>query len=174
MFSLKGATGQTINLKQALAPRQRLLYGAIKSCILCWFIIHCIFDIVTNPYGYRFIFLPHWDIILMYVYMVVTRFGYIRTEYLEKIGVQNEIKYYNRNFFLTHFISKIDVLAINVEILIIIIYWLTIYETGDFINFQNLEKHRILGVFVLFDKLVVHCMPIRSKQILLVYAFSMT
>lgn len=172
MFSLEDTTGQTIDLKQALAPKPTLLYGAIKCFILCWFIIYCIIDIVTDPYaGHWFIFLTNWGIMLMYFYMVATTFGYIRTMYLEKFETQKETEN-NNNTFLTQFISTVGVLAINIEVLIISIYWLTIYEDGEVITFQNLQKHGILGVLVLFDKLVVHRMPIRFKQIFLVYAFS--
>lgn len=172
MFSLEDTNGQTVDLKQTLAPKPALLYGAIKACIFIWFATYCIIDSVTYEHGgLWFIFLTHWGVTLMYLYMVSTTFGFIRTIYLEKNQLQRGTEN-NSHTFLTRFISSVGVLAVNVEVLIILIYWLTIYD-GRVITFQNLEKHGILGFFILFDKLVIHRMPIRLKQIFLQFAFDL-
>ena len=85
LFSLEDTNGQTIDLHQSLAPKPRLLCGAIKACILCWFITFCTIEIFTDGRGlYWFIFLTHWGLLLMYLYMALTTFAFIRTVYLEK------------------------------------------------------------------------------------------
>lgn len=172
MFSLEDTSGQTVDLKQTFAPKPTLLYGAIKGCILIWFITYCIIDSATYQFGaFWFIFLTDWGLTLMYLYMVSTTFGYIRTMYLEKSQLQDGTENNNHTFF-TRFISTVGVLAVNIEVLIILIYWLTIYD-GRVITFQNLQKHGILGFLMLIDKLVIHRMPIRLKQIFLQFAFNM-
>ena len=169
LFSLEDTNGQTIDLHQSLAPKPRLLCGAIKACILCWFITFCTIEIFTDGRGlYWFIFLTHWGLLLMYLYMALTTFAFIRRVYLEKKYPERVPE--NNHTTLTRTISIVGVLGINIEVLIILIYWLTIYD-GRAISFNNLEKHGILGFLLMIDVLVIHRVPIRIKHIFPQFAF---
>ena len=181
MFSLMDTTGQTVDLKQTLAPKPWTIYGLIKVCIFIWNLQYAIYDSVKYRNGaYWFIFLTNWGILLTFLSISLTLFGFVKTIYLER---QHSNQHHqqsqvdedtvNTHTFFTRCMSTVGILAMNLEILIILVYWVTIYNGGA-VTFQDLQVHGLLGFFSLIDILVIHRIPIRFKQIFLVYAFSIT
>ena len=130
---------------------------------------------VTYENGaYWLIFLSNWGITVSFLSNILTLFALIKTTYLaNKHQLQGHaIDNSNSHTFMTRFTLAICVIAMNAVVPISFVYWLTIYN-GRF-TFKQLQLHGLLGGINIIDVIVINCMPIRLKQIFLVYAFGLS
>ena len=185
MSSLEDTTGQTIDIRQMLAPKPWSKYGSIKVFIFIWTLYFCINDIVKyeeyyGHCGYWVIFLSNWGISITFLCNALSLFGFLKTVYLAKQqhprvsqgdddsqtqDVQTNMATDNNHTFMTRLTSAVCTLAINIEVVICILYWSEV----RFVTAKNIQLHGLLGAVTMIDVLVVNRMPICFKQISLVY-----
>ncbi len=172
LFSLKDTTGQVIDLKETFAYRRfRFLYGVCKATAVAAtlsMMMGSISRFSADDKEFWLAHLPHWGLIMCFATNLFNLliFLYFQAVSTNTIGGLNV----NLEAGIVKVIWAISVVAINVALLSVVLYWML-----DYYNLQTPEwiQYWFLVLYTTLDVLGVNRIPIRLKQILFVILFEL-
>ena len=168
MFSVKDSDGmKTIDLQATFKPTPKLLWLLCKiACLgVTAYSTYKTFESADNDL-FRIAYLTRWGFVVSTLYLIssiITLFAAFPLEVKEPPGVNTIIAPTSARITWGLF-----VIAINVEIFITCMYWVLVFD-GEPLFFSNIYDHGGLMLVVAFDGYFIHRIPIRFKQIGLVY-----
>jgi hypothetical protein len=161
MFSTTDTNGKVIDLKATFNPSPEKGYIAVKAVFLVFNTFAVVNSIwVEEPSKVFWLaFLTHWATIVSTLYLI--------SSFLVCLLV--------RSFPQDTTLRSVNIAwglftaAVNLELFVAILYWTLVYEKGSVLLFRTIYEHGILLFVVGLDGYIIHRIPIRWKQIMLVY-----
>jgi hypothetical protein len=166
MFSTTDTNGKVIDLKATFNPSPEKGYIAVKAVFLVFNTFAVVNSIwVEEPSKVFWLaFLTHWATIVSTLYLISSFLAFLIVRSFPQDTTLRAVNI-AWGLFTT---------AINVEVFVTIPTWWTIvFEKGDPVVFRVIYEHGILLFMVALDGYIIHRIPIRWKQIMLLHCFNL-
>ena len=161
MFGTTDTNGKVIDLKATFNPSPEKLCLAVKAVFLALNISAVVNSVwVEEPIKVFWLsFLTHWGAMLSTLYLISSFLVFLLVRSFPQETSSRSVNV-AWGLFTT---------AINIELFVTILYWTLVYEKGEVLKFRAIYEHAILLFVVGLDGYIIHRIPIRWKQIVLVY-----
>lgn len=163
MFSIDEPNNRELDVEYCFAPPTRFtLIGRILTCGLSFSIL--IYDYSTSRIsrGLYWGYLTMWTYVLALSYLVIATIVSVKRDPFLRQPSDTNVPHH-----LIKAMWALYAVAAPGQIIVILMYWLTVVPNEGISGLLTVFFHGILGVFVLVDGLLLSRIPLRRNQLLL-------
>merc|ERR1712232_1166195 len=145
-----------------MGPQPRRNTIIARVILLGWTIGNIIDSIVSDKEKWIWIgYLTHWSAIFALVYQVLILLCSVKPELIPQPAPEEQPN------FLLRFVWVMYSVATTLELAIILLYWVLVYEGGPPL-YKNFSMHGIIAVLLVIDGVLVSKIPVRLRHLLYV------
>ena len=170
MFGVQDTNGKTIDLQRTFVSTSKIVW-LTKFLLVLFGISGIVIDISNENFpDFWLAFLTHWGELIGTYYLIMSfvvslgRFPVLSGE---------DEKGASTGTALTKIVWGLFPAILTLQTIIILVYWLTVYDGGTII-YDQIFGHGLLYLAIAFDGHVLNRTPIRMKQILFLYIIAIT